>query len=201
MDDALVEVLDQGVLVGDHEHRGAPAVDFAEQVHNLKGQGRVDVARGLVGDNHGGVVHQGTGQAHTLALAAGKLGGVMLGLVLQAHQAEDVGYPLADGTGGGAHHPHGKGHVVVDSHVVNQAEILEHNAHLPADVGDFPFRQAGNIHAVHDNLAGIGPLFAHDQFQEGAFARAGGAHDKDELALLHREVDVVEGLRAVVIHL
>ena len=160
--------------MGDHEHRGAPAVDFAEQVHNLKGQGRVDVARGLVGDNHGGVVHQSTGQAHTLALAAGKLGGVMLGLVLQAHQAEDVGYPLADG---------------------------EHNAHLPADVGDFPFRQAGNIHAVHDNLAGIGPLFAHDQFQEGAFARAGGAHDKDELALLHCKVDVVEGLRAVVIHL
>ena len=193
-------MLDQGVLVGDHKHRGAPAVDLAEQVHNLEGQGRVDIAGGLVGHDHAGVVHQGPGQADPLLLAAGEFGGVVLGLVLQSHQAEDVGHPFFDGPGRSPHHPHGKGHVVIHGHVVDQAEILEHDAHLPADIGDFPLADVGHVHPVYDHLAGVGPLLAHDELEEGALSRAGRAHDKHKLAFFHVQVDVVQGLGAVVIY-
>ena len=73
LDDALVEMLDQRVLVGNHKHSGTPAVDLAEKVYNFKGEGRVDVAGGLVRHNHRGVIHQRARQAHTLAFAARKL--------------------------------------------------------------------------------------------------------------------------------
>ena len=104
-------------------------------------------------------------------------------------------------SGGRAYHTHGKSHVVIDGHVVDEAEILEDNPHLTADIGNFPLGQPSHIHSVHDNLAGIGPLFTHDKFQEGAFACAGRSDDKDKLALIHRKVDIVEGLCAIVIHL
>lgn len=99
LNDALVKMLHQAVLMGHHQHRGAPAVDFAEQVHNLKAQGRVNVARGLVRDDELRIVDQCPGQTHPLTLTARELRGVVLGLVLQAHQTEDIGNPLADGPG------------------------------------------------------------------------------------------------------
>ncbi len=158
-----MEMLDQRVLVGHHKHGGTPAVDLTEKVYDFKGEGRVDVAGGLVRHNHRGVIHQRARQPQALAFAARKLCGVMLRLVLQADQAEDIGHPLADGLGRSPHHTHGKRHIVVDRHVVYQAEILENNSHLPADVGNLPLADAGHIHAVHDDLAGVGPLFAHDK--------------------------------------
>ena len=195
-----MEVLDQSVLVGDHEHRGAPAVDLAEQVHNLEGQGGVDIPGGLVRHDHAGVVHQGPGQTHPLLLAAGELGGIVLRLVLQPHQAEDVRHPGLDGPGGSSHHPHSEGHVVVDRHVVDEAEVLEDDAHLPADVGDLPLADVGHVHPVHNHLAGVGALLTHNQLEESALAGAGRAHDKHKLPFFHGEVDVVQGLGAVVVH-
>ena len=49
------EVFDQRVLVGHHKHGGTPAVDLTEKVYNFKGEGRVDVAGGLVRHNHRGL--------------------------------------------------------------------------------------------------------------------------------------------------
>ena len=82
LNDALVEVLDKGVLVRDHQHGGAALVDGAEQIYDLVGKCRVDVAGRLVRDDHGGVIDKGARKAHTLAFAAGHFGGVMLCFVL-----------------------------------------------------------------------------------------------------------------------
>ena len=71
LNDALVEVLDKGVLVRDHQHGGAALVDGAEQIYDLVGKCRVDVAGRLVRDDHGGVIDKGARKAHTLAFAAG----------------------------------------------------------------------------------------------------------------------------------
>ncbi len=150
--------------MGHHQHRGAPAVDFIEKVNYLKGQRRVNVARGLVGDYHLRVVHKGPRKAHPLALAAGKLGGVVLGLVLKAHKAEHIGDSLAYGLSGGAHHTHGKGHVVVHRHMVDKPEILKHHAHLAAHIGYFPLAQVGDVLAVHQYLSGAGALLAGYEF-------------------------------------
>ena len=66
----------------DHQHGGAALVDGAEQIYDLVGKCRVDVAGRLVRDDHGGVIDKGARKAHTLAFAAGHFGGGMLCFVL-----------------------------------------------------------------------------------------------------------------------
>ena len=146
--------------MGHHQHRGAPAVYLVQKVHYLKGQSRVDVSGGLVGDYHLRVIHKGAGQSHPLALAAGELCRIMLRLMLQAHEAQHIGHPLAYGLARGPHHAHGKGHIVIYRHMVDKPEILEDHAHLPAHIGYLPLAQVGDVLAVHQYLAGAWPLLA-----------------------------------------
>src|SRR5436305_10909358 len=60
-------------LVGDQDHGVARLVELVEELHDLLGRGGVEVAGGLVGEQDGGIVDQGSGDGHTLALAAGQL--------------------------------------------------------------------------------------------------------------------------------
>ena len=52
------------------------AVQFAEELHDLAALVGVEVAGGFVGENEGGLVDEGAGDAEGLLLAAGELGGV-----------------------------------------------------------------------------------------------------------------------------
>src|SRR5699024_11047307 len=90
-------------------------------------------------------------------------------------------------------HVHGKGHVLVDGHAGDQAEVLEDDPHLPAYVGDLVFFQGGNVVAVDIHLALGGQDLAQDQLEQGGFARARVPQQKDELARPCLEVDVLQG--------
>ena len=156
-------MLDEPVLMGDHQDGGSPAVDFAEQPHDFKRERRVDVAGGLVRDKHAGVVHQRARQADALLLAAGKLVRVAACLFLQAHQIQYVRDAFPDLARGGPHHMHGKGDIVVNGHFVDQPEVLKDDAHRAAHIGDVPALHGGKLAAVYDNLAAVREFLAHDQ--------------------------------------
>ena len=113
--------------MGDHQHGGTLLADLAEELHQLCAELRVDVARGLVGDDGAGVVGQGPGDGHPLLLAAGKLPGHIPHAPLQAHQAQHIGHALLDLAVARPVNMHCQGHVLIDIPVVDQAEVLEND--------------------------------------------------------------------------
>src|SRR3954462_6919479 len=72
-------------LVGDQDHGVARPVELVEELHDLLGSGRVEVAGGLVGEQDGGIVDQGAGDGHALALAARQLVGLVGHAGAEAH--------------------------------------------------------------------------------------------------------------------
>src|SRR5262245_14220602 len=71
--DRAVRVLRDVALVGDEDDGVAVLVELLEQPHDLLARGRVEVPRGLVGQQDRGAHDQGAGDGHALALAAGQL--------------------------------------------------------------------------------------------------------------------------------
>lgn len=87
---------------------------------------------------------------------------------------------------------HGKRHILVDRHGGDEAEILEDDAHLAAKERHFAPAQPGDVLAVHHDAALGGQLFAEDELEQSGLAGAGVAHQKDELAVVYMEVDVLQ---------
>src|SRR5262245_35666696 len=71
--DRPVRVLGDVALVGDDDDGVAVLVKLLEQPHDLLARGRVQVPRGLVGEQDRGAHDQGAGDGHALALPAGQL--------------------------------------------------------------------------------------------------------------------------------
>ncbi len=104
--------------------------------HDLVAGGRVEVAGGLVGQQDGGVVDQRAGDGHALALAAGKLVGLVVHALFQVHLPQGLLGPLQ---------PLGGGHAGIDQRQLDvvqrggarqQVEGLEDEADfLVADAG------------------------------------------------------------------
>jgi hypothetical protein len=86
----------QLVVVRDHDD-GHPvlAVDAAEQIHDLPGRGRVQVAGRLVGQQQLGAADQGAGDGHALLLPAREL----RRQVAHARGQAQVGQHLLDAPG------------------------------------------------------------------------------------------------------
>ena len=58
--------------------------------------------------------------------------------------------------------------------------------------GDYALVQPTEIFAQHEDTAGGGPVLTQDQAEESGLARAGGAHEEDELTPIDLEVDVAK---------
>ena len=137
-------------------------------------------------------MHQRTRHSHTLLLAAGKGIRVALGLILQMHQLQNVLHAGTDLLAGHIEHMHGKGHVLVHGHAGDQPEILKDDAHLTAQVRDLVAAQLGYVLAQHGHLTGGRQSLPQDQLEQGGFACAGVTQQKDELAFIHMEVDILQ---------
>ncbi len=184
----------------DHQYGCPLAVDFAEQVHNLKRERRVDIAGRLVRDDELRVIDQSAREADALLFAAGKLGRLALRLVLQIDQAQEIRHAAADLLVRRADDMHRERHVLVDGHIVDQAEILKHNAHHAPQIRDLPPFEIRHHGVADDNGSLTRPFLAHNQLQKGAFARSGGADNKHEFAFVYVQIDMIERMRPVGVH-
>ena len=61
---------------------------IAEKFDDGNGGVRIEISRGLVGEDEHGVVGQGAGDGHALLLAAGELAGKVVHSVPEAHALE-----------------------------------------------------------------------------------------------------------------
>ena len=71
--------------VGDVHDGGACGVQAVHHVEDRPAAAHVEQGAGLVEDNRGGFHRERTGDGHALLLAAGELGGVGRGIVVEGH--------------------------------------------------------------------------------------------------------------------
>ena len=153
----------------------------------------VDVAGGLVEDQHFGVVEHCAGDGEELLLALRNISAVLGDHgVIALGQAHDV---MVD-VGGFGRLDHlfarcadaAVGDVVVDG-AVEDPGVLQHQRVCAAQ----RFHRKVLVgHVIHINLAGDGLVEAHQQVDDGCLAGAGGPDDGNHLARLGVEIHVAE---------
>ena len=78
-----------------HHEGGSLAVDVLEKYEHLLLALRVEIARGLVEQQHARAHHEGASDRHTLLLAAGQLRREVIGPIGEAHFREAGEHPFA----------------------------------------------------------------------------------------------------------
>ena len=179
--------------MGDHDDALAEFVDgAAQQVHDLGGRVRVEVAGGLVGDDDGGATHEGAGDGDALLLAAGHLGGAVAQAIRDAQGVDDEVEPFL--LGGGPGQAHGQEDVGARIQGGYQVEGLEHEADaVAAQLGERGVFQGGDVGVFDEDVPGGGGVEAGEDVHHRGFAGAGGAHDGGEFAGTEADAHVVEG--------
>ena len=184
-------VHDPGV-VGRHHDRRPGAVDAVEQRHDpLAGRG-IEVAGGLVGEDDQGAVHEGTRDRDPLLLASRQLMRQPIALLAEADQLQDLRHLRPDHVTRPADDFEGKGHVLENGLVREQAEVLEHAAEVAPQVRHPPVRQLADLLAGHPDLAAIGNLLAQQELEHRGLARSRRPDEEDELTLQDLERDLAQ---------
>ena len=99
-----------------------------------------------------------------------------------------------------AGHAQRESDVFVRGLVVEQPEVLKHDAHFAPQIGDAPARQLLQFIRADVQPAGRNALLAQQQLGQRGFSRAAAADDEYELALPDGQIDVLERLVAVRVH-
>ena len=181
--------------MGDEDDRLAELTLEALQLAlQLLAHDRVDGAEGLVHEQDVRVGGEAAGDADSLLLAAGELGGIAGGeLRVEAHGVHELAGPLARlALRGAAQHGDG-GDVVQHGAVGQQARGLH-------DVADGAAQRDGihprDVLAVDGDASGGGVDHPVDHAHEGGLAGAGGAHERDRLVGGDLEGEVLDRERA-----
>ena len=200
-DDAM-GVLGDVRLVGDEDDGVAFGVKLVEEGHDLVAGLGVEVSGGLVGEDDGRVVDEGTGDGDALSLTAGEL----VGLVQHAGAEVDVlegGFgALFALVGGGSVVDQGQLDVVERGGPGQQVEGLEDEADLlVTDASQLVVVELGDVVSVEPVLALRGRVEAADEVHQRGFSGAGGPHDGDVFVVADAEIDAAEGVNLLITHL
>src|ERR1700694_4682614 len=180
-----------------HQHGGAACIDLQQQLNDLPGGGRVQVARGLIGEKDPRVMYQCPGDRDALLLAARKLVGVLVLFAFQPHDAQhflDFRLEMAQGAFG---HAQREGHVLENGQVGQQLEILKDHADLPPEVRQVTPFEAAQILALDMNGAGGRLLFPDQEADQRRLAGAAGPDEEDEVLPWNFKGDIAQCDRAV----
>ena len=155
----------------------------------------IQVGKGLIQQQQLGTGSHGTGNGHALLLAAGKLCGIAVLVLLDAHHAQGVHDPLVDLRLGHLLDLQAKGDVVIGGHVRPQGVGLEHQVQSTfAGLGIVGVVGVDHLHTVDGHDAVLGLLQSGDHPQRGGLAAAGGTQQRHEVAILDGEVDVPQDM-------
>src|SRR4051812_43920547 len=197
-DPAVVEAHDPGrearhvVLMGDQHDGPAGLVERHQQLHDVVGRHAVERARRLVREDHRRVGDQGAGDRDPLLLPAGELVGHVAGPRRQPDLVQRRPGPARAVALARVHQR--QLDVALRAGAGQQVERLEHEADLAvADRRELVVVERDDVLAVELVAAARGVVQAAKDVHHRRLARPGVAHDRDHLALLDAERDVVEG--------
>ena len=199
--DAVADVLDHGQVVGDEEIGGAGlGLDVLHQVDHLGLDGDVQRRDALIGNDELGVHDEGAGNAHALALAAGELVGIALGVFGgQTHLGQNFLHLLLPLGAGGIHmvdvQPLGDDVTHLFAGVEGRHGVLENHLHLGAQMLALAAGQpAADVLPVKQDGTPGGVVQADDAAADGGLAGAGFAHKAVGLAGINLKAHVVHRL-------
>ena len=121
-------------IVRRHHHRRAAGVDVAQQLEDAARGALVEIAGGLVGEQHDGVVHQRARDRHALLLAARQLARERRRLGGEPDLRQHAAHPRGDGRAARAGDLERERDVLLGSAVLEQAKVLEHDAEAAPQV-------------------------------------------------------------------
>ena len=175
-------------VVGDHDEGGAVALlDLREQLQDFRRVDAVEIAGGLVGEEHCGIVDEAARDSDALSLAGGELVGVLMKARLEAEFDEQGSgsfftvVPMASG----AQHRHL--HVFERVERGEQMEGLEDEAGparaigIDVNGGDAILRFADRLAAKQDR-AFRREIESAEQMQQRRFAAAARSGNGEEIA-------------------
>ena len=189
----MPESLEQsGVMRGDYD-RGAFFMNPQKEIHGFLRHIRVQISRGLVGQNQDRIVHQRPRDRDPLLLSSGKRQRTRVVLVLEAELAQQMEGPSPALPMRHPDHLGGQGHILKRRHAGKKLKLLKDEAYLLAQLRDSPATQARNVPAVHDDLAVRCFLFAEKQPQQCSFTGPAGSAEKYEFTLFDVKMDIRQG--------
>ena len=190
-DDALADLLHDLHFMCDHDDREAELlVDALEKREGGDSRLGVEGRGGLVGEKDLGGGGPGAGDADARLLAAGELGGILVGVFGEADELEKRLDLFADDVLGRADELERERDVVVDRAGAQQVEVLEDHADAAAAFAQLVFGELGEILAVDRD----GAFARAVAVAAGAGQGAGAADDAEDLAGADLDRHVVEGL-------
>src|SRR5690625_341776 len=194
--DRAGHALDEGDVMGGHQHGDPHLVELLEEVHDLCRQLGVQVAGGLVGQQQGWLVDHGPGDANPLLFSPREGDGRGLFLVQQPDLVQGCAHPAAHFPGLEASDEQRQGDVVEHAAVKQQLVVLKDDPDVAAVPGNAARAQPGDVLLVDDDLSGAGPLHGHDQLQQSALAGARVTGEEHHVASFQLEAQAPEGLMA-----
>ena len=191
----IAELLDQHLVVGgDHDGR-AELVQFLEQVEQAHADPVIDVAGRLVGQQEAGTRDDGAGDGDALLLSARQGGRLVVEVVAKADPAQQFGDMLAHLTFLGARDPQGQCDVVQRRQVVEQPEVLEHDADPPPQRRQFRPLQRCHVMAEHGDEAARRAVGKVHEAKQRRLAGAAGAGQEMERPRFQCEADIAQHFR------
>ena len=168
-------------------------MQLTEQLHDLRAAGAVQRAGGFIGQQQPGLSHNGAGNGHALALAAGELVRPMVNPVGKAHGFQRGAGTLAPLLLLHAAVQKRQRHIIQRRQLGQQVEGLEHKADLlVAHLGQLLAGAFGNLPATQQIAAGGGHIQAADQVHQRGLAAAGGAHNGQIIPLGHIQIHILQ---------
>ena len=182
------------LVVGDEDRRRPHrALDLLQLGAHLLAQLAVQRGQRFVEQQHARADHERARQGDALLLAAGELRGASVGDALQANEREGLAYPIPGLRPADPALAQTEGDVVGDAHVREQRVGLEDDAEPT-----LPGGPVGDLRTVDAYVPGVGHDEAGDHVERGRLAAARGPEQRQQLALVDREVDAVHGHRLAV---
>ncbi len=201
--DPVGDAVDHGEVVGDEqEGHAALLAQVHQQVEHLRLHGKIKRRDGLVGDHQLRFGDQGAGNGDALALAAGKLVRMALGVFgLQPdalQHVDDAVLHLGPARLAGQHMQR-FGDDTADplARIERAKRVLEHHLEILALAHQFLRLQREEVIAVEQDVAGGRLVERHDEPRERRLAATALAHHAEDLAGIDGERHVVEGAGVV----
>ena len=168
-------------------------MQLPEQLHHLRAAGAVQCAGRLVSQQQPGLAHDGTGDGHTLALAAGQLIGPVIQPVGKADGFQRGPGPLLTFRLLHAAVQQGQRHIIQRRQLGQQMEGLEHEADLLVpDLRQLLAGAFGDLPLPQQIASGGGHIQTADQVHQGGLSASGRPHNGQIIPLGHVQIHVFQ---------
>ena len=168
-----------------HEGRLRLLLDVLELELHLLAQLQVEGAERLVEEKRRRAVHERPRQGNSLLLAARELDRLALAHPFELDGSHGLGHALLDFASTDLLDPEPEGDVLEDRHVREERVCLEDHVHRALGRRDM-----GHVATLEQNPAGRRLLEAGDHAEGRRLAATARAEEREELALVDRQVDV-----------